>query len=60
MAGTLLEAGTMAYGHQEDSHRRAYSARAYLVPVVWIAVLVVSYLVLADWQSITATLTTMG
>lgn len=35
-----------------DAKPAGLKARAFLVPIAWIAALVVGYLVLADWQTL--------
>lgn len=37
---------------KRDQNRSRPGARAYLAPLAWIATLMASYWVLADWQSL--------
>ncbi|MBV9252263.1 MAG: hypothetical protein JO227_23830 [Acetobacteraceae bacterium] len=37
---------------RRDVPRSGYTARAFVVPVVWIVILLLSYWVLSDWQSL--------
>ena len=37
---------------RKDSHSGSQGGRAFFVPVLWIAALLASYWVLADWQTL--------
>lgn len=38
--------------HRRDAHFGSPGRRAFFVPVAWIAVLLVSYWLMVDWQSV--------
>lgn len=42
----------MTNGKHKEADERKVSARAFLIPAMWIAALLASYVVLADWQTL--------